>query len=64
MSETLLQIRPVRSKEDADAVYVLAYEFIDWLRVRYPEMEAEIDTYLEHQKFDDQCPLIVFTAYV
>ena len=50
----MLQIRPVRTKDEADAVYVLAYEFINWLRERYPEMESEIDTYLRHQKFDDQ----------
>ena len=35
-------------------MYLLAYEFIDWLRARYPEMSAEIDEYLEHQKFDEQ----------
>ena len=44
----------MRDREAADAVYALAYEFIDWLRGRYPEMATEIDIYLEHQKFDEQ----------
>jgi GNAT superfamily N-acetyltransferase len=47
-------IRLVRGDEQAAVVYELAYEFIDWLRNRYPEMNSEIDNYLEHQKFDDQ----------
>lgn len=28
----MVEIRSVRTREDADAVYTLAYEFIDWLR--------------------------------
>jgi ribosomal protein S18 acetylase RimI-like enzyme len=50
----MVQISPVRTKDQANSVYTLAYEFIDWLRGRYPEMESEINTYLEHQKFDEQ----------
>ena len=50
----VVQVKLVRSKADADVVLVLAYEFIDWLRERYPEWDAAIDTYLEHQKFDEQ----------
>ena len=50
----MIQIYLVRSTEQAEAVYDLAYEFIAWLRVRYPEMDAEIDNYLKHQKFDEQ----------
>lgn len=50
----MIDIRTVRTPEDAEAVYVLAYEFIAWMRDRYPEMEAEIDTYLDAQKFDEQ----------
>ena len=50
----MLKIEPVRNQTQADAVYVLTYEFVDWLRERYPEMENEIDVYLRHQKFDEQ----------
>lgn len=50
----MIEIRQVRTQGDADAVYRLAYEFIDWLRVRYPEMATEIKTYMVHQKFDQQ----------
>jgi GNAT superfamily N-acetyltransferase len=50
----VLKIKCVRTNEEASAVYELAYEFVAWLRDRYPEMSAEIDTYLEHQKFDEQ----------
>ena len=48
------RVRPVRTKDEADAVYRLAYEFVEWLRQRYPEMDSEIETYLQHQKFDEQ----------
>ena len=47
-------VRPARTKDEADAVYELAYEFVDWLRQRYPEMDSEIEAYLHHQKFDEQ----------
>ena len=50
----MVQIIKVRSQTDADAVYILAHEFVDWVRARYPEMSSEIDGYLEHQKFDEQ----------
>ncbi len=50
----MIQISPVRTKDQANSVYALAYEFIDWLRDRYPEMESEINTYLVHQQFDEQ----------
>lgn len=50
----MIQVNLVRTQEHASAVYDLAYEFIDWLRDRYPEMDVEIDTYLRHQKFDEQ----------
>ena len=50
----MVRIDLVRSDEQAAIVYTLAYEFIGWLRARYPDMSQEIDNYLEHQKFDDQ----------
>ena len=50
----MLKIERVRNQVQADAVYTLAYEFIDWMRERYPEMASEIDVYLRHQKFDEQ----------
>jgi GNAT superfamily N-acetyltransferase len=50
----MVEYRLVRTDEDAAAVYTLAYEYIDWLQERYPEMDGEIDTYLQHQDFDKQ----------
>ena len=50
----MLGIELVRNQSQADAVYELAYEFVDWLRDRYPEMAHDIGVYLEHQKFDEQ----------
>ena len=59
----MVQIKLVRRQAEADAVYVLAYEFIDWLHERYPEMGTVIDEYMAHQKFDEQIKdvLIHFT---
>lgn len=39
----------VRSAEEIDHVRTLVWEFFDFLRVRYPEMLATIDEYLEEQ---------------
>jgi GNAT superfamily N-acetyltransferase len=50
----MVEIELVRTQDQADAVYELAYGFVAWLRERYPEMSQEIDVYLEHQKFDEQ----------
>ena len=50
----MVDIVLVRTPEHASAVHDLACEFIAWLRQRYPEMQAEIDEYLVHQKFDEQ----------
>ena len=50
----MLEIHVVRNQVQADTVRDLAYEFIAWLRDRYPELPAEIDNYLKHQKFDEQ----------
>jgi len=51
---TVVLIRPVRTTDEASSVYLLAYEFIEWLRDRYPEMITDIENYLEHQYFDEQ----------
>ncbi len=50
----MVQIHLVRSRQDAATVQELAYEFIAWLRERYPDMEAEVDAYLAEQKFEEQ----------
>ena len=50
----MVTISPVRTRSQADAVAILAREFIDWLNNRYPEMAKEIAHYLEHQKFEEQ----------
>ena len=50
----MLKIDLVRSRRQADEVRVLGHEFIDWLRSRYPEMNADIDNYLTYQNFDEQ----------
>lgn len=50
----MVEIKLVRTEDDAATVSELAYEFIDWLRVRYPDMKGEIDRYLEDQKFEEQ----------
>ncbi len=50
----MVEINLVRTQSEADSVYEMAYEFIEWLRDRYPEMGMEIDTYLAHQNFDEQ----------
>lgn len=41
----------VRGPDDIDAVRGLAWAFVAFLRDRYPEMQAEIDAYLEAQDF-------------
>ncbi|MBI1418821.1 MAG: GNAT family N-acetyltransferase [Limimaricola sp.] len=47
----MLEIEPVRTKAQAAAVERLAWDFVDWLRARYPERKDQIDNYLAHQKF-------------
>lgn len=49
----MTEIRPVRTREEADATRTLAREFVEWLKTRYPELHAEIDTYLVGQKFEE-----------
>jgi len=49
-----VEISLVRSGVQADEVRTLAWEFVDWLRSRYPEDLATIDEYLFNQKFAEQ----------
>lgn len=53
---TTIRIDLVRTPAQAASIQVLAFEFVEWLRGRYPEMATEIDTYLQHQKFDEDMP--------
>ena len=48
-----VEIREVRTERDAARVAELAFEFVEWLRARYPEMSAELDRYLSDQQFQD-----------
>ncbi|NNF77270.1 MAG: GNAT family N-acetyltransferase [Rhizobiales bacterium] len=50
----MVEIKLVRTHHDAAVVSELAYEFIGWLRVRYPDRENEIDQYLKDQRFEEQ----------
>lgn len=45
-------ITKVRTPADVDAARALAWDFVGFLRERYPEMNAEIDAYLESQDFE------------
>jgi GNAT superfamily N-acetyltransferase len=52
-----------RTPGQAAEVRDLAWEFVGWLRERYPEMEREIDDYLQDQNFEEQIndPIRYFT---
>lgn len=41
----------VRTEDQAAHVRQMAWEFVDWLRERYPELHASIDEYLSNQDF-------------
>lgn len=49
MPETSIQL--VRTEAQAEQVRAMAWEFIDWLKQRYPEMHSGIDEYLVNQDF-------------
>ena len=57
----MAEIKKVRTQSDIDAARTLAWEFVAFLRERYPEMNAEIDDYLEAQDFQGQ--LSDFTTF-
>lgn len=46
-----IDIQKVRNRTQAAHAETLAWEFVAWLRGRYPEMCQEIDNYLERQNF-------------
>jgi len=41
----------VRTEAQAEHVRTMAWEFVDWLRGRYPELNHAIDEYLKNQDF-------------
>ena len=43
----MIEIQEIREDWQAAEAEKLAWEFVEWLRGRYPEMQAEIDDYLE-----------------
>lgn len=49
-----MKIRSVQSKDDADKVIFLVRQFVEWLRIRYPDKHSEIDAYFESQNLDEQ----------
>lgn len=44
-------IELVRTEAQAEDVRAMAWEFVDWLRARYPELLGAIDEYLVNQDF-------------
>ena len=50
----MIEIQEIREDWQAAEAEKLAWEFVDWLRGRYPEMQNEIDGYLEGQKFAER----------
>ncbi len=51
---TGVTISMVRSEAQASHVRALAWEFIGWLHVRYPDLSNSIDEYLTNQNFEKQ----------
>jgi len=48
---TGVEIRLVRTEAEADEVRAMAWEFIAWLRDRYPDLHDAIDAYMAKQDF-------------
>ncbi len=57
----MIELVKVRDAGDIDAVRVLAWEFVDFLHDRYPEMRAETERYLASQNFEGM--LADFTSH-
>ncbi|SEA31847.1 GNAT family N-acetyltransferase [Rubrimonas cliftonensis] len=49
--EAAIAVRPARGADDIAAATRLAWEFVDFLNHRYPEMREEIAAYLKDQRF-------------
>ena len=49
-----VDISVVRNEAQAAHVRAMAWEFIDWLHVRYPDLSHSIDEYLTNQNFERQ----------
>ncbi len=54
-----MEIRQAKTKDDAEKVVLLVRQFIQWLRVRYPDKHAEIDAYFESQDLEAQLNSII-----
>ena len=51
---TGLSVSVVRDEAQAVHVRAMAWEFVDWLHVRYPDLSHSIDEYLTNQNFKQQ----------
>ncbi len=47
----MVTIETVRTQKQAKAAENLAWDFVAWLRERYPDLDADIDLYLAEQDF-------------
>jgi GNAT superfamily N-acetyltransferase len=54
-----VEIRQIRTKDDAENVVFLVRQFVQWLRDRYPDKHAEIDAYFESQVLEEQLSSII-----
>jgi GNAT superfamily N-acetyltransferase len=50
----MLEITPVRTQTEANAIRALVPAFFDWMRVRYPDHAANIDAYIKVQDIAGQ----------
>lgn len=50
----MISVRPARGPEDVAAVARLAWEFVDFLDARYPELRDQIRDYLKEQRFEEK----------